>query len=157
VVQQGDIVMDEISVQYGGCSGQLIVPIALGEPTPLYKELYRVARQTLDAVAKTLRPGATQDDILEAGKPITDAGFEHQASLIHGWPNPPMRPAVRVGSRGRAHRIDPFVLQENMLIMVEPNPATPDLKAGVFLGALHVVTKDGGFNLQKHPLDFVIL
>jgi Xaa-Pro aminopeptidase len=157
IVQTGDIVLNEISVSYGACSGQLIVPIAVGEPPAEYRELHAVARQTLDSVAKALVPGATQDDILEAARPLTDAGFEHQASLIHGWPNPPMRPAIRLGKRGRSHKIEPFVLQENTLIMVEPNPVTPDLKRGLFLGALHVVTKDGGYNLHKHPLDFVVV
>ena len=157
VVQQGDIVLNEISVSYGNCSGQLIVPISVGKPTPEYRELYDVARVTLDSVAKQLRPGATQDDILQAARPLTDAGFEHQASLIHGWPNPPMRPAIRLGKRGQQHKIEPFVLQENMLIMVEPNPATRDLKRGIFLGALHVVTKEGGRNLHRHPLDFAIV
>jgi Xaa-Pro aminopeptidase len=158
VVQQGDIVLNEISVSYGFSSGQLIVPIAVGEPLPEYWELYEIARHTLDSVAKTLRPGATQDDILEAARPITDAGLIAQAPIIHGWPNPPMRPVQPVGIRSDSYgKGTQYVLRENMLIMIEPNPATPDVKKGVFLGALHVVTPEGGYNLHKHPLDFAIV
>lgn len=157
VIQEGDIVLNEISVNYGGCSGQLILPIAVGEPTPDYRELYEVAQETLGSVADALRPGATQDDILAAAHPLLNSDFEQQASLIHGWPNPPMRPAIRLGRRGEAEKPEPFVLEENMLIMIEPNPATPDLRKGVFLGALHVVTENGGRNLHNHPLDFAVV
>jgi Xaa-Pro aminopeptidase len=158
VVQTGDIVLNEISVSYGACSGQLIVPIAVGEPPAEYRELHAVARHTLDEVAKVLRPGATQDDIAEAATPITDAGFIAQAPIIHGWPNPPMRPVLSVGIRADSYgKAVPFTLQENMLIMVEPNPATLDRKKGLFVGAMHVVTKEGGYNLHKHPLDFAVV
>ncbi len=158
VVQPGDIVLNEISVSYGACSGQLIVPISVGEPLPEYRELHRVARMTLDSVARALRPGATQDDIAAAARPLLDAGFVAQAPIIHGWPNPPMRPILAVGVKGDAYgKRAPFSLQEHMLVMIEPNPATPDLKKGLFLGALHVVTKEGGYCLHKHPLDFAVV
>jgi Xaa-Pro aminopeptidase len=158
VIQEGDIVLNELSVNYGGCSGQLIIPIAVGEPTAEYRELYEVARETLDSVVDALRPGATQDDILTASQPIVNAGFVAQAPIIHGWPNPPMRPILPVGARADSYgEPEPFALEENMLIMVEPNPATPDLRKGVFLGALHVVKEDGGRNLHNHPLDFAVV
>jgi Xaa-Pro dipeptidase len=158
VVQQGDIVLNEMSIGYGGCSGQLIVPIAVGKPPQEYWELYEVARHTLDEVAKVLRPGATQDDIADAARPIADAGFIAQAPIIHGWPNPPARPVLFTGVESEsAGRGRSFVLQENMLIVIEPNPVTPDQKKGLFLGAMHIVTKDGGYNLHKHPLDFAMV
>jgi len=154
-IEPGDVILNEISVGFGGCSGQLIVPICVGEPDHEYQELYAIARQTLENVRRVLRPGATHDDIIEAGRPITDNGLTSQASLVHGWPNPPMRPAVRLGDRGRSEMAEKFTLQENMVIMIEPNPTTPDRKRGIFLGALHVVKPEGGYNLHKHTLDFV--
>jgi len=157
VVEPGDVVLNEISVGYGGCSGQLIVPISVGQPTPEYEGLYRVARQALENVQAVLRPGATQDDILEAARPIADAGLVAEAPIIHGWPNPPMFPILSVGKPAETYSPQPFVLRENMLIMVEPNPTTPDLKRGVFLGALYVVTPHGGRPLQQHPLDFAVV
>ncbi len=157
IVQVGDVVLNEISVGYGGCSGQLIIPISVGKATPEYLDLYRIARQTLDGVAGVLRPGATQDDILSAARPITDAGLVAEAPIIHGWPNPPMFPILPVGKPADTYSPEPFVLRENQLIMVEPNPTSPDLKRGVFLGALFVVTPQGGRSLQRHPLDFAIV
>ena len=154
-IEQGDVILNEISVGYAGCSGQIIVPIVVGEPDHEYQELYDIARQALNNVQKVLRPGATQDDVIEAARPITDNGLASQASFIHGWPNPPMRPGLRLGDRGRQEGLEPFTLQENMLIMIEPNPVTPDKKRGIFLGALHVVKPGGGLNLHEHTLDFV--
>jgi Xaa-Pro aminopeptidase len=157
VIEEGDIVLNELSVKYGGCSGQLIIPISVGQPTAEYVELHRVALETLRRVAKVLRPGATRDDISQAGSYITDCGFIAQAPIVHGWPNPPMRPIIPIGIQADSYgKVEQFRLKENMLMMIEPNPATADLKKGLFLGALHVVTADGGFSLQKHPLDFAV-
>ena len=157
VIEDGDIVLNELSVNYGGCSGQLIIPISVGQPTPEYRELHRVALETLRRVAKVLRPGATRDDIAGAGAYITDSGFIAQAPIVHGWPNPPMRPIIPIGIQADSYgKVEQFRLKENMLMMIEPNPATPDLKKGLFLGALHVVTPEGGYCLQKHPLDLAV-
>lgn len=157
MIQRGDVVLNELSVGYGGCSGQLIVPISVGPPPPAYRELYRVARETFERVRAALRPGATQDDVLEAARVLTDAGFVAEAPIIHGWPNPPMFPILPLGKPAETYNPQPFTLRENQLIMIEPNPTGPDLRAGVFLGALCVVTPEGGRCLQEHPLDFVVV
>ncbi len=156
VIQSGDVVLNEISVGYGGCSGQLIVPISVGQPTREYRDLYAIARRCLDDVARTLRPGATKDDILEAARTIPDAGLDAQAPIIHGWPNPPMAPILPLGREAETSNAEPFVLQDRMLIMIEPNPVVRDTGRGVFLGALHVVTPEGGRCLHSHPLEFAV-
>ncbi|HXF81560.1 MAG TPA: M24 family metallopeptidase [bacterium] len=157
VIRSGDVVLNEISVGYGGCSGQLIVPISVGAPTPAYQELYRIARETFERVRAALRPGATQDDVLEAARPLTDAGLVAEAPIIHGWPNPPMFPILPLGKPAETYSPQPFTLREHQLIMIEPNPTTPDLRSGVFLGALCVVTPEGGRCLQQHPLEFAVV
>jgi len=154
-IEPGDVVLNEISVGFAGCSGQLIVPICVGEPDHEYQELYDIARQALTNVQKVLRPGANQDDVIEAARPISDNDLVSPAPIIHGWPNPPMRPVVPFENHGKFEAPEPFTLQENTLVMIEPNPATTDGKRGVFLGALHVVTPEGGRNLHNHTLDFV--
>lgn len=151
-VGPGDIIQNEISVAYAGCSGQLIVPIALGEPTAEYRELYELAREVHDRIARVLKPGNTEQEILEAASPIKDAGMTSMP-LVHGWPNPPIRPFATIPQREGA---ESFKLVENQLIMLEPNPTYSDHKHGLFLGALHVVTPEGGKNLHEHPLDFVV-
>jgi Xaa-Pro dipeptidase len=157
VIQAGDVILNEISVGYGGCSGQLIVPISVGQPTQEYRDLFAIARRCLDSVARSLRPGATQDDILEAARIVPDAGLVAQAPIIHGWPNPPMAPILPLGREAETYNAEPFVLQDRMLIVIEPNPATPDLRRGMFIGALHVVTPEGGRCLHAHPLEFAVV
>ncbi len=157
VVRAGDVVLNEISVSYGGCSGQLIVPISVGQPTSEYRDLHALARRCLNSVARALRPGATQDDILEAARMIPDAGLVAQAPIIHGWPNPPMAPILPLGREAETYNAEPFVLRDRMLIVIEPNPATPDLRRGMFLGALHVVTPEGGRSLHGHALEFAVV
>jgi len=53
-----------------------------------------------------------------------------------------------------AWRSDPDTrFEQNELMAVEPNPCTPDLRAGVMVGNLNVVTPAGGRSLHKVPLD----
>lgn len=157
-LRKGDIVLNEISIGHNGCSGQLIIPIALGEPPAEYRELYGVARETLERVAAVLKPGNSTDDVVKAAQPVRDAGMILQGPLIHGWPNPVANPFWAGLSGHRPLSEEPrYAFQENQLVMVEPNPTTEERKKGVFLGTLFVVTPQGGKNLHSHSLDFAIV
>jgi hypothetical protein len=46
---------------------------------------------------------------------------------------------------------EPF--RENQLIVIEPNPVTPDLQRGFFIGGMNLVTKDGAVWLHEVPLE----
>src|SRR5919199_1745630 len=60
VIQRGDVLITEISVEYWGYGGQSLRPYAIGEePTPEYRRMYEVAEQAFYAVAAALRTGAT--------------------------------------------------------------------------------------------------
>jgi hypothetical protein len=39
------------------------------------------------------------------------------------------------------------------LAVIEPNPTTPDLQRGFFIGGMSVVTKDGAVSLHDVPLE----
>src|SRR6476661_58284 len=43
--------------------------------------------------------------------------------------------------------------RENQLIVIEPNPVTPGLQRGFFIGGMNVVTKDGAVSLHDVPLE----
>lgn len=164
VIQRGDIVQDEISVQYSHCAGQCIRPIAVGKPTKEYEELFDVGLETYKSIQKVLKPGKTDKDVLEAAKPIIEGGYAIEAPFIHGWDCLPQRPELGVPEKGLGYK-SPYLVYypgdssyefvENQLIMIEPNPCTPDRKKGVFLGSLQVVTENGGRSLQKYPMEFV--
>ncbi|NPV71877.1 MAG: aminopeptidase P family protein [Firmicutes bacterium] len=155
-VKKQDLISNELCANYAGYSGQLIRPIALGKPPKEFLEIYKIAEDLYHAIAGAIKPGNTEQDVINAVKPIAArGGFYQQAPLVHGWDNKPDRPWI--GLPGAAHfPITPHVFEEGQLIMIEPNPCSLDLKKGIFLGSLHVVTGTGCRCLQEFPLEFTI-
>ncbi len=155
-VRSGDLVVTEISAAYNFYSGQIIRPIAVGTPLPIYERLFEVALETHDRVATALRPGNTDRDIVEAMAPIRNAGFEVHAPVIHGWAQQFGEPFAGLPER-EGWPITPVTFQAGMTVMIEPNPVSPDQKRGIFLGNLHVITEDGARNLQQYPTTFTVV
>ncbi len=157
-LRSGDIVLNEISIGHNGCSGQLIIPIALGEPPAEYRELYDVARRTLGG-----RGGRSQARQLHRrrreGRPACERRGDDPAGPADPRLAEPGGQSILVGLSGRRPLSEEphYVSYENQLVMVEPNPTTHERKRGVFLGTLYVVTPGGGKNLHSHPLDFAIV
>lgn len=152
-VNKGDVVITEITVGYHGYTAQAHRPFAVGkEPTPLYKKLFDVSLQCFEDVSKALKDGATSEEVLNATSVIEENGFTVYDSLVHGEgaKNP------ELGSRSSAHPKEPFVFRENMVCVIQPQPITPDHKAGLQLGDAVVVTKNGAKNLHKYPLKFPV-
>ena len=50
---------------------------------------------------------------------------------------------------------DPIELEANMVVVVQPNPTTPDERYGVQVGDAVVVTENGGESLHEYPLELV--
>jgi hypothetical protein len=48
---------------------------------------------------------------------------------------------------------EPF--REHQLIVIEPNPVTPDLQRGFFIGGMNVVTEGGAVSLHEVPIELV--
>jgi hypothetical protein len=61
-----------------------------------------------------------------------------------------------LGTRSAAHPMEPWTLEENMVHVIQPNPITPDFKAGLQLGAAVVVKADGGEPLHDYPFKFPV-
>jgi methionine aminopeptidase len=155
VLQPGDIILDEISVSYGGYSGQICSPIALGEPTQEYQDLFAIAHRTYTRIAAVLKPGNSEEAVWEAASPMVEAGRKVQAALVHGWTEKVENPRV-----GLPHA-PPWPLRgirfrAGETLMIEPNPCTPNLLKGTFLGGRHLVTPEGARSLQKYPVEFVV-
>lgn len=157
-IQQGDLVLNELCANYRGYSGQLIRPIAIGQPTAQLRHLYDIAVELFYAIFEAIKPGNTSLDVLEAVKPIVERGdFDIQAPLVHGWDNLPQPPLIGLPGGEREYPIDPHVFEEGQLMMIEPNPTTRDFSAGIFFGSLCVVTADGCRNLHQFPDEFVVV
>ncbi len=149
VVQEGDVVVTEISAAFQGYSGQVLRTMTTSdELTPLYRDLHAVADAAFDAVCGVLRPGATAADMVEAAGLIEDAGYTVVDDLVHRFGGGYLPPVV--GARSRpAGPLPALVLQAGMTLVVQPNVTTLDHKAGVQTGELMVVTETGAVSLHE--------
>ena len=142
-LERGDALTCEISASYWGYSGQLLRTFAVGtEPAPLYRELHEVADAAYDAVVDRLRPGATAGQLVEASSLIEEAGFTIRDDLVHGFVGGYLPPVLGKANRDPAEAPD-FSFEAGMTVVVQPNVATPDERAGVQTGELVLVGAAG--------------
>ena len=153
VVAAGDIVFAEISAAFWDYPGQVLRSVALGEPTPLYRDLHAAADAAFDAMAAVLRDGAMPAQVIEAARVIEDAGYTTIDDLLHGYGGGYLRPILGSASRPSGPvPEEPF--EAGQTVVVQPNVVTPDRKAGVQTGQLIVITATGVESLQKFPRGF---
>lgn len=153
-LQEGDVVITELSASYWGYTGQIQRVIFVGaEPTVEWARMFAVARDVYDAIAAVLRPGATEADVLRAAEPIRQAGYAIYDDLVHGYGVDIQPPIV-----DREQFADPPTgpgqsFEAGMTVVIQPNPITPDERMGLQLGGLTVVRDDGAEPLQTVPLE----
>jgi Xaa-Pro aminopeptidase len=94
--------------------------------------------------------------IVDAAAVIEDAGFTIYDDLVHGFGGGYFPPVL--GSKSRpAGPLPDMVLEENMTVVVQPNVITPDERAGVQVGELVRITRDGCESLHSTPREFARL
>ena len=142
-LEQGDVVIFELSSSYGGYSGQILRTLTIeAEMTDLFRRLHEVAWETFHAIAATIRPGATAHDVVSAASIIEDGGFTICDDLVHGYGGGYLPPVLRTRSTSHGPVPD-FVFEQNMTVVIQPNVVTSDGRAGVQVGELVRVTADG--------------
>jgi Xaa-Pro dipeptidase len=159
VIERGDVVNTEISVSYWGYSGQMHRPIFIGEePGDLYRKLWDTTLAAYGRCVKALRAGATSEDILDAGDVIAERGFTINDGFLHGFGIGLLPPSI--GTResvARRGELGPkFTFEENMCVVVQPNVVTHDESAGLQLGNLFRITRDGAECLHALPLQYYV-
>jgi Xaa-Pro aminopeptidase len=81
---------------------------------------------------------------------IEENGFTTYDDLVHGYGGGYLAPIL--GSSSRPNEPPPdFVLEENMMLVVQPNVVTPDHRAGVQTGECLIVGRDGPIRLHHAP------
>jgi Xaa-Pro aminopeptidase len=154
-IQSGDVVLTEISAHYWGYSGQVLRPYVVdAEPTPEYQDLYRVAEEAYRVVCAAIKPGVKATEVLEVARFIDDTGYTIVDGLVHGFGIGLLPPSIDTPSTQEAPLGD-FTFRKNMCVVVQPNIVTKDLRKGVQLGNLCVVTEHGCESLQHYPNAFV--
>jgi Xaa-Pro aminopeptidase len=153
-LENGDVVFCELSAYWWDYAGQVLRSFTVGaDPTPLYRELHETAEAAFDAVTSVIRHGTTMEEIVAASGVIEERGFTIYDDLVHGFGGGYFPPIVGCRSRP-AGPLPQMTLEENMTIVVQPNVITPDQKAGVQVGELVRVTRDGFERLHTAPRGF---
>src|SRR6185437_14315912 len=155
-VKTGDAVVAEISAAFWDHPGQVLRSFALGEPTPLYRDLHAAADAAFDTIAAVLRDGALPRQVIEAARVIEDAGFTTIDDLLHGYGGGYLPPILGSASRPAGPVPDePF--RAGMTVVIQPNVVTPDGKAGVQTGEMVLITESGIERMHQMPRGFVSL
>lgn len=150
-VRRGDVLITEMTVSYYGYQGQLHRPFAVGTaPTPLYRSLFDAALECFDRVSRALKPGSTAEDVVDASSVIEESGFASFDSLVHGEGGKD----PELGSESSGLPKEDFVFRKGMVVVVQPQPVTRDLRAGLQLGAACVISDDGAHSLHRFPFEF---
>ncbi len=161
VIQKGDVIIMEISASYWGYSGQIHRPIAVGQdPTLAWQKLFEVGVQAYGQICEAICPGATEADVIKAASVIGESGYRIYDDLIHGYGVDIHPPLIDQSCCEYWNNSTPIPagrsFAEDMAIVIQPNPITPDERMGLQVGALTRVTKDGALSLQKYPMKFVV-
>jgi Xaa-Pro dipeptidase len=153
-LRSDDVVITEFSASYWGYTGQIHRPIFVGsEPTAEWARLFDAARESYDAIAAILRPGATEADVLRAAEPIRAAGYAIYDDLVHGYGVDILQPIVDREQFARPPEEPGQTFERGMAIVIQPNPITPDERMGLQLGALTIVHDDGAESLHAVPFE----
>lgn len=153
-VQPGDVVFCELSAFWWDYAGQVLRTFTVeADPTPLYRDLHATAEAAFDAVTGVVRHGTTMEEIVEAASVIEKNGFTACDDLMHGFGGGYFQPIL--GARSRpAGPLPKMTLEENMTVVVQPNVITRDQKAGVQIGELIRVTRNGFEKLHRTDRGF---
>src|SRR2546421_377129 len=153
-VQRGDVVFCELSAVWWDYSGQVLRTFRVGaEPMPLYRELHATAEAAFDAVTAVVRHGTPMQEIIDAAGVIEERGFTIFDDLMHGFGGGYF-PPILGGRRRPAGSLPEMTLEENMTVVVQPNVISPAEGAGVQVGELIRVNRDGFERLHAAPRGF---
>lgn len=156
-IRAGDIVLTELSTEYAGYSGQIHRPLVVdGDPSPEYRRIFDVARETYERVLAALGPDKTDEDVRGAAGPVVkQAGMWTMDGLLHGWGlslEPPRLDVLEIATIQRPQ--EPTVFAPGMTMVLQPHILSPDRRRGLQLGSLVVITEDGAEALQRYPMEF---
>ena len=153
-VAAGDVIFCELSAFWWDYAGQVLRTFTVdAEPTPLYRDLHAAAEATFDAVTGVMRAGTTMQAIVDASDIVEQRGFSVCDDLVHGFGGGYFQPILGPKSRP-AGPLPDMTLEENMVVVVQPNIITPDKRAGVQVGEMIRITRTGVERLHRAPRGF---
>lgn len=142
-LEASDVILIELDAVWRGYKAQFNQPFVIGEPVEDWPFIFETAARCFDRAAATLRPGVTVGELeSETLAPVREAGLTFGNPAFHGLG---LGIEAPVGTYPRAnHRADPeYVIEEGMVLELEPHPITQDFRRGASLGC-PVLVADGG-------------
>jgi Xaa-Pro aminopeptidase len=139
----GDVILIEVDAVWRGYKAQFNQPFVVGEPVENWPLIFDTAATCYAAGLETLRPGVTVGELEERMiGPIHDAGLTFGNPAFHGLG---LGIETPMGTYPRAnHKADPeYVIEDGMVLELEPHPITHDFKRGASVGCPVLVSGDG--------------
>jgi Xaa-Pro aminopeptidase len=160
-IREGDIIVNELAVDFEGYQAQVGVPICIGEPTNQVRRMFdEVALPAFERMAAELRPGRTLREVWEASHIIREAGYQSRPLHLHAIDLATHTPHIGAAMPGDpgAHSEDyDLVLKPGIELMLEPNPITLDGRLGLFLGHTFLITESGATRVtERLPLQLCV-
>lgn len=155
-LERGDWIIQEISPKFGGYWSQVMVPVCLGNPEPIYRRLAEAAVQGHEAAIQTIRAGIGTRELAEAiNRPIKEAGFTAYHPQWQGLGLEQLEEPSDWFTAGGVVTADVRneELKEGMVLGLQPMASTADKTKGLQIGATVVVTKTGCRVLGKTKMD----
>jgi len=153
-IQEGDVIISEISGAFWCYSGQIHRTFFLGEPTPEWQHLHQAAQDCYEAIDAVLTDGAQVDEVLDAAEVIDQRGYRILDDLLHGANQYP--PILQTRSTDRGYPRE-FTFRENMVVTIQPQPTTPDKRMGLQFGETVRITRTGTERLHHYPRKMVVI
>ncbi|OGO16281.1 MAG: hypothetical protein A2Z14_11220 [Chloroflexi bacterium RBG_16_48_8] len=157
VIQKGDYILNELAAGFEGYTVQIGMPICVGKPTRQIRTMFdKIVLPGFKHIAKELMPGKTLADIHRAAQFFREHGYQSRPIIMHGIDLVSHPPSVTVeGYRGEDFG---FELKPGRVMMLEPNPITPDGQLGLFFGHTFLITEEGQKRVtDRLPLELIVV
>lgn len=155
VIRDGDLILNELAVQYRGLQVQIGSPICVGKPTERVARFWdEVAKPGFEYLLEALKPGATLEQLSRMGKWYREHGSQSRPLLLHGLGVSSERPECSL-DRIHAEQYE-RTFKPRMTVMLEPNAITLDGTLGLFVGRSYVITDSGNEALTNTPIELLI-
>ncbi len=152
VVEAGDFITMDYGCIYNGYCSDMTRTIVLGHVDEKQEKVYNLVRQAQEEALKSIKAGVIGKEVhMVAQKVFDDAGYG--AYFGHGLGH---CLGLEVHEDPRFNSKEETVMQENMVISVEPGLYLPDW-GGVRIEDIVVIKEDGYVNLTHSPKDLIIV
>jgi Xaa-Pro aminopeptidase len=154
-IQPGDIGTMTAHAEYGHYAGHSDQEMSFGEPKPMHRQMFDAVLHVRDEVLKTVRPGATHNDLQKAYQDACQqTGFMSSPhSQMHQYGiDVPEFPGPAFKADGPRN----FVLTPGMIYSISPTLVAPDSDDTLLGGTSLVVTENGYHELGERKVVFLI-